>query len=398
MPANRILAYLAVHVHGGHGAVALSPQDMASHERGYPALRDLAGAGPIGGLVFAEDAVAGDIWSADGRARLERLVIVGPSIKVLTPRPAPSVVAAPTFDRQVRMFGDAGQAVLSSTKVGIIGVGGMGMLLTEYLARVGVGHLVLIDPDRVDPTNLPRLPGARRSDARMPFQGPRWPERVRSFGGTMATRKVDVARRLIREARAGTVVDGIFDDVREPAVAARLRSCDYLFLAADSDQARHLFNALVNQYLIPGAQLGAKVRANKETGEVVAIHSVARTVFPGSGCLWCNQVISPSRMAEESASVDQRRVQRYVDEPGIVAPSVITLNATAAALAANDFLHSITGLTDPAAPLDYARFGPIERDMSFDRPRIDPRCAECSTDGRFGLGDRGPRLPTFVRD
>lgn len=31
-------------------------------------------------------------------------------------------------------------------------------LLMQTLSRLGVGHLLVVDPERVDPTNLPRLP------------------------------------------------------------------------------------------------------------------------------------------------------------------------------------------------------------------------------------------------
>jgi hypothetical protein len=36
--------------------------------------------------------------------------------------------------------------------------------------------------------------------------------------------------------------------------------------------------------------------------------------------------------------------QRYVDEPEVVAPSVITLNAVAVSHAADDFMFYMTGL------------------------------------------------------
>ena len=45
--------------------------------------------------------------------------------------------------------------------------------------------------------------------------------------------------------------------------------CDYLFLAADSMQARLVLNALVHQYLIPGAPLDAKVTVDSETGDIL---------------------------------------------------------------------------------------------------------------------------------
>ena len=77
---------------------------------------------------------------------------------------------------RARLFGDSGQAVLREARVGIIGLGGVGILLAEYLGRLGVGHFVRIDPERVAPSNLPRLPGATRS----------WHTRTPSRDGTRA--------------------------------------------------------------------------------------------------------------------------------------------------------------------------------------------------------------------
>lgn len=392
------LAYLPIHVHGGRDYADFSSDDLRSHERGYPALLDLLRGGPVGALVFAEGAVAGDIWLADGRrAALDELVVVGPRIERMHPSPLPAAIADPDYDRQARLFGDAGQAILRTLKVGVIGAGGMGMLTVEYLARLGVGHLVVVDPDRVDVTNLPRLPGARRSDARRFFTAERWPRWLRGLGARTAKPKVDLARRLAREAARHIVVEPIFEDVREPAVAARLTDCDYLFLAANSDQARLLFNAICQQYLIPGVQLGAKVRTDPADGRVTSDHSIARSIMPGRGCLWCNGLISPSRMAEESASPGQRQAQCYVDDANVEAPSVMTLNATAAAIAANDFLFAVTGLTERNASADWVRVRPTERNIDFHGPSQDATCSECSVGGRLGRGDRGPRLPTFYR-
>ncbi|MBF6605372.1 MAG: ThiF family adenylyltransferase [Chloroflexi bacterium] len=395
------LAYLAAHVHGGAAdEVGFSPDDLRSHERGYPALLDLLQGRPVGALVFSDAAVAGDVWLPGGeRATVSHMTVVGARQQIFRPRPLPALIADPTYDRQARIFGSAGQDLLRSMRIGVIGAGGMGMLLIEYLSRLGVGSLVVIDPDRVDETNLPRLPGARAGDAVRIFGHPRWPVWLRRLGAKFAARKVDLAARLARESNRAIEVERIFDDVREPAVASRLRGCDYLLLAANSDQARLIFNAIVHQYLIPGAQVGAKVEVDPADGHVLAVHSIVRTVLPARGCLWCNEVISPIRLAEESAAPAQRRHQRYVDEPDVVAPSVLTLNATAAAIAANDFLFTVTGMTLPDAAPDYARVRPMERTVVFEEPRSDSDCPECSAShGRYALGDLGRRLPTFFRE
>ncbi|WP_257265897.1 molybdopterin-synthase adenylyltransferase MoeB [Endozoicomonas sp. ONNA2] len=49
-----------------------------------------------------------------------------------------------------------GQERLLSSRVLILGLGGLGSLAAQYLAAAGVGHMVLVDPDTVDITNLHR--------------------------------------------------------------------------------------------------------------------------------------------------------------------------------------------------------------------------------------------------
>ena len=81
------LAYLAVHCHDGATSVEFSPDDMASHERGYPALGQINGGQVVGGVVVAPEAVTGDLWLPDGtRAELTRTVVVGSRRLELRPR------------------------------------------------------------------------------------------------------------------------------------------------------------------------------------------------------------------------------------------------------------------------------------------------------------------------
>ncbi len=156
------LAYLAIHNHGGSDNVAFSPDDMASHERGYPALLDVARGSLVGALVYARDAVAGDLWFPDRhRAVLDHATIVGTVRHQIFPdRHTGQDKRNTTYDRQARLFGERGQTLLRKARVGIIGLGGAGSILAELLGRLGVGEFVLADPDLVEPSNLPRLIGA----------------------------------------------------------------------------------------------------------------------------------------------------------------------------------------------------------------------------------------------
>jgi hypothetical protein len=391
------LVYLAVHSHGGRDTVAFSATDLASHDRGYPALLDIADGLPVGALVFARNAVAGDIWRRGGRREaLEEAVVAGMPRKRLCPAPSTPPGADPTYDRQSRLFGDRGQALLAAQKVGVIGAGGAGSLLVEYLARLGVGHLVVIDPDRIERSNHPRVVGSRRGDARYLLTAASRPRALRALGHRLATPKVEVARRVAREANPGITFDTIADDVTDAAVARVLIDCDFLFLAADSMRARLVFNAVVQQYLIPGVEVGAKIQLDRD-GSVVDVFSVVRPVLPGFGCLWCNGLIDPARLQQEATSGAQLDRQRYIDDVAVRAPSVITLNAVAAAHAANEYMLSVTGLLPRDYELCWQRFHPAGQ-ASVDRviaetPRRDAACTECSADGRLGAGD-AKRLPT----
>ncbi len=64
--------------------------------------------------------------------------------------------------------GEEGRRVLAGLRVGVAGVGGVGSILVEFLARLGVGGLVLVDYDVLKEENLNRSLGARREDVGRP--------------------------------------------------------------------------------------------------------------------------------------------------------------------------------------------------------------------------------------
>src|SRR5579862_6657900 len=363
------LAYLAVHNHECDLAVGFSTIDSDSHERGYPALLQIARGMPVGALVFGRRSIQADIWMPGGaRLELDHAVVVGTTIQRLRPSPKKTPSVSPdTYDRQVRMFGKVGQEELGRCRVAIIGLGGIGSIVAEHLARLGVGQFCLVDPDRVEASNLSRIVGASVSDA------------------ARSASKVLVTKRHILQGNPSAKVEIAMDDVAKRSVAQKLTSCDYLFLAADSMRSRLVFNALIHQYLIPGVQLGSKVRADTE-GKLVEVMSVNRPVRPGRGCLWCNQLIDQNLLAKEAKTDAERLSQAYgVEEPN---PSVISLNAIGAAHAVNDFLLDYLSLRAERQTLYYEHFHFLSDRRILVEPRYDSECSECSRDGlRYGRGD-----------
>ena len=359
------LAYLAVHNHGSDRRVDFSKIDLESHERGYPALLDIGRGIPVGALVYGRRSVAADIWLPDrSRSALGAYRVIGQRVDRFYSRPQVESESVPEHDRQVRMFGAAGQQVLGASKIAVVGLGGVGSLVAEYLARLGVGHLVFIDPDKVENTNLSRVVGSTPVDVKT------------------KQLKTQIAIRHARELSTNGRLDGIARDVVSYSVAQRLRNCDFIFLAADSMRARLVVNALAHQYLIPATQMGAKVRPGPHGGVEDAMAAV-RQIRPSMGCLWCNGLIDPTQLAIEAKSDMERKEQAYgVQEPN---PSVITLNAVAAAHAVNEFLFDFLGLRTKETKTLYRHFHFHKDTMQRVIPRHDSACPECSR--RLALGD-----------
>lgn len=344
------LAYLAVHNHFGTNRVAFSHVDLDSHARGYPALRQIVGQ-VVGAVVLTPDAAAGDLWLPDGRRiTLAEVVIPSNNLIRLQPQPLRTNQSDPQYDRQARLFGDRGQATFGRLRVAVVGLGGVGSILTELLARLGIGSLVLIDDDVAEVPNLPRLVGASLDD--------------------VDTLKTALAARNARRANPRIEVIENSERIETPTARQTLEACDWIFLAADTAAARHYVNATVHQYLIPATQVGVKVPVD-EHGEVGQIHAVTRLILPGVGCLWCNGLIDPTELAIDLHPEEERRQARYV--AGVEAPSVIALNCLAAAEAADHFMLAVTGLhTD-----EHDHSSVLHRPRGRERDLVEPSAAGC---------------------
>jgi hypothetical protein len=342
-------------------------------QRGYPALLDITDGGPVGALVLARNAVAGDVWEREGRAAVAETIVLGPNRTRIFPSPSPMPsVGSRRHHRQTLLFGEIGQALLAQLRIGIVGLGGAGSVICQALAHLGVQALVLVDDDLVDETNLPRIVGSVPTD--------------------VGHAKVLVAKRLAGCVRPDILVETFKTNVTDPRAAQALAGCDAIFLAADSMQARHVVNAICMQYLIPGFQVGAKVTSDSG-GSISDAFAVSRVIGSSGICMWCHELILRDQLALEALTPDERRRARYVDE--VPAPAVITMNMTAASLALNDFLFSFVGLHDVEG-LEPRWYHFLTREPVVEgRLRTPSTCAECA--GRKAFGGRRA-LPVATTD
>lgn len=67
------------------------------------------------------------------------------------------------FSRTELLIGKEGVEKLQKSKVAVFGIGGVGSYVVEGLVRAGVGHLIIVDYDKYDITNINRQLGAMHS-------------------------------------------------------------------------------------------------------------------------------------------------------------------------------------------------------------------------------------------
>jgi molybdopterin/thiamine biosynthesis adenylyltransferase len=367
---------LWAHSHpGADRHVGFSHDDLATHRRAHPHLIDMTGGRTVASLVMGRASVAGEVWTSDGEvALLEHLDVVGARMERLTATPRPSIRLSDRFARQVMMFGAVGQQALRAMTVAVVGAGGGGSLLVQSLAHLGVGRIIVVDFDRVEITNLSRLVGATPRDVRR------------------RTPKVDVARRLVKSIDPTIEVVTSMGDITYADDAEVLLDADFIFSATDTQFARFAANAICHQYLIPGAQVGAKVVPDT-SGAVELAYAMHRPIDLAGACLECGGAIDPDSLRREQLGESERSAQNYVgaqQSEEMVDPSVITLNSASVAMAMLDFQFAATGAYPPGTRLRQRIYHAPDRELCERESRSRTHCRWCDRhhDGcAFGRGD-----------
>jgi len=72
------------------------------------------------------------------------------------------------YERTKLIIGEDGLERLRSSKVAVVGIGGVGSFAAEALARAGIGHIVIVDFDLVEKSNINRQIHALHSTLGMP--------------------------------------------------------------------------------------------------------------------------------------------------------------------------------------------------------------------------------------
>ena len=160
------------------------------------------------------------------------------------------------YHRQMLLkdFGKAGQEQLAGSTALLLGCGALGSVAADLLSRAGVGHLVIVDRDIVEKTNLQRQLLFDESDvaAGMP--------------------KAEAAKQHIAKTNSQVRVTAIVDDINDTNMARYADGVDVIVDGLDNLETRYLANDCAVSSGLPYLY-----------GAAVGTTGMAFTVLPHSG-------------------------------------------------------------------------------------------------------------------
>lgn len=368
------LGVLKVHSHPG-GSNRFSRLDDAADRELFAGVAALLGDDvPNASMILVPDgrAVAREVTGAGAFRPVLRTMIVGDDI---VSHGAAEALIAPGFaTRTLQAFGEKTYAALRGLRVAVVGCSGTGCHVIEALVRLGVGEVVLVDPDRIDELNLDRITFARRPD--------------------IGRLKVERAAELIEELELGTRVTAMPRNLIDPDVVRALSVCDVVFGCMDGAEGRHALNRLATFYSLPYFDLGVRLDADG-AGGVSQVCGGVHYVQPGGSSLVSRGVITLEEVRVEGlrranpAEYEAQRRDRYIHGVDVDRPAVIALNGHVAHLAVIELLARLHPFRDQPN----ARFAKHRVSLLHGLVLHDGDGAACSILARHvGRGDVAPLL------
>ena len=276
-----------MHSHSGTGWQGMSDADVKA-ERDVLAYPAGATGLPLVGLTIGSDGYwSSRFWNRDGEGMRRRWcaktrVVGSKSYQIYSndhvePPPKRKEVLRRTFDT----WGQDAQSTISRLRVGIVGLGSVGSIVAESVARIGVSRITLIDPDRVEEHNLDRLLHATTRD--------------------IDQQKVKVASEAIRRNATADSVDivALPKSVHDSEAYGAALDCDVIFSCVDRPLARDVLNYIAQAHMIPVIDGGVSVETDRSKDSLFSAHWRAHLVTPYHQCLRCNGQYNSSNVVME---------------------------------------------------------------------------------------------------
>lgn len=266
-----------LHSHPSNGWQSMSSDDIAAETRIAPAASASSGLPLLGMTIGKDEAWSARFWLKDAHKRrkynrfwCEAVRVVGKKLAITYN----NILLPPSFNknrqlRTISAWGNKTQEDLSRLKIGIVGLGSVGSIVAEILARTGIAHFVLIDFDSVEEKNLDRLTNIFKDDIGR-------------------AKVLAVAEAIYKSASAPKVyVQTCEYSICEKEGFSVSLDCDILFSCVDRPWPRQILNFISYAHLIPVIDGGILVRTNKENTRIVGADWKAHTIGYERPCLEC---------------------------------------------------------------------------------------------------------------
>lgn len=369
-----------MHSHLTPGWQGMSHDDILAEQGHAAAVKATTGMPFIGLTIGTDGAWSARFWEKTAPRTYERrwctsVRVVGNKLALtLHPDLAQVPVFRPELTRTVSAWGTQVQSYLANLTVGVVGAGSVGCIVAESLARMGVGHVRLLDFDRVKTINLDRLLFATSRDA----------DRNRPKVEMLAD-----ALRVSGTAGNFTVEPFEWSVVEEEGFRLAL-DCDVLFSCVDRPLPRSVLNFIAYAHLIPVIDGGLRIRAHERTQKLRNADWRAHTAIPTRPCLECLGQYDPGLVSVERDG--------YLDDPTYIAAlpddhslkyneNVFAFGLSVASFEVLQFLSLIvapSGLSNPGAQIYHFVTSSLETD---DLTECNPNCLY---PGYIAMGDAAP--------
>lgn len=374
---NEKAGLVFMHSHPCDNWQGMSRDDVVAEQRVIAPRTPPLGLPLVGMTIGTNEAWSARFWEMENGApkkrECDRVNVVGGHISAtFHPRMVPQYEFRNELRRTVSVWGKHAQSTLGRLRFGVVGLGSVGSQIAESLARMGVRHITLIDPDAIEPHNLDRLIYATNENIKEPRE-----LKVNFFAKCL--RKSATAKKeqfTVRPVPYG--VD------QHPGFKAAL-DCDILFGCVDTHTGRLMLNHIAYAHAIPVFEGG--IIAIPEHGKIGKPRWKTHAVYPGARCLRCYKQYNSVGLDDESIGEHHTTYSGTWDKKK-PAPNQ-NVYVFSAHLASTQVLQMLRHVVAPTWPvMRYTHFHYRTYDFDMEEPFGLPGCnPKCKFPGIVGRGD-----------
>lgn len=355
-----------------------SSTDDASDRVLFASIASLLGDGlPHASVIMLPDgSCLGRVMAEEGRvlAPLSSIMSVGDDLRMWLEDSGGDI---PEFARRhAQALGVGTTQLLAHLTVAIVGCSGTGSVVAELLARLGVGRLILIDPDVVEEKNLNRILNSGKEDV------------------YLSRYKVHVLAAAIAKIGLGQQVICLPHNLMNRTCVSTVAGADAIFGCMDGVEGRHVLNRIATFYNQPYFDVGVRLDADG-VGGIERIAGALHYLQPGLSSLLSRGLYSLAQVEAESLkrvnpeAYRQRRDEGYLRGIDEDRPAVVSVNALMASFLVNEFLSRL----HPHRNLPNARYAQVAVNLSEMQFFPESEGAPCELlRQHVGRGDTDPLL------